>query len=63
MSYKAGVWDVRESPTIKITEALQGAVVAYHDSYVPEVPELGLSNVELEPALADADLIDRYSTS
>ena len=59
MSYKAGVGDVRESPAIKIAEALQGlqALVAYHDSYVPEVPELGLSSVELEPALADAELV------
>jgi UDP-N-acetyl-D-glucosamine dehydrogenase len=59
MSYKAGVGDVRESPAIKIAEALQGlrADLAYHDPYVPEVPELGLRSSELEAALAEAEFV------
>ncbi len=59
MSYKAGVGDVRESPAIKIAEALQSlqADLSYHDPYVPEVPELGLRSVELEPALAAAEFV------
>jgi len=59
MSYKAGVGDVRESPAIKIAEALQGlrAELSYHDRYVPDVPGLGLRSVELEPALQDAELV------
>ena len=59
MSYKAGVGDVRESPAIKIAEALQGlhADLAYHDAYVPELPELGLSSVALEPALDEAEFV------
>ncbi|MEJ7785092.1 MAG: nucleotide sugar dehydrogenase [Solirubrobacteraceae bacterium] len=59
MSYKAGVGDVRESPAIKIAEALQGlqADLSYHDRYVREVPELGLRSVELDLALDDAELV------
>ena len=59
MSYKAGVGDVRESPAITIAEQLQAlqADLSYHDPYVPEVPELGLSSVELAPALAEAELV------
>lgn len=59
MSYKAGVGDVRESPAIKIAEALLGlqADLAYHDPYVQEVPELGLQSVELQAALAEAEFV------
>lgn len=59
MSYKAGVGDVRESPAIKIAEALLGlqADLAYHDPYVAEVPELGLQSVELDAALTEAEFV------
>ncbi len=59
MSYKAGVGDVRESPAIKIAEALQAlrADLSYHDPYVPDVPALGLRSVDLVPAVAAADLV------
>jgi UDP-N-acetyl-D-glucosamine dehydrogenase len=58
VSYKAGVGDVREAPALKIIELLRerGADVTYHDAHVPELPQFGLSNVELEPAVAAADL-------
>src|ERR1700691_2435981 len=58
VSYKPGVGDVRESPALKIISLLSdlGAEVSYHDPHVPELPELGLSSVELGPALAAADL-------
>jgi UDP-N-acetyl-D-glucosamine dehydrogenase len=58
VAYKAGVGDVREAPAVKIARLLRelGAEVAYHDPHVPEVPELGLASVELEPALDDCDV-------
>jgi UDP-N-acetyl-D-glucosamine dehydrogenase len=58
VSYKAGVGDVRESPALKIAERLQsyGADLAYHDAYVPDVPELGLKSTPLGQALDDAEL-------
>jgi UDP-N-acetyl-D-glucosamine dehydrogenase len=57
-SYKAGIGDTRESPALKIVRMLRerGAEVSYHDPHVAELPALGLASVELEPALAAADL-------
>jgi UDP-N-acetyl-D-glucosamine dehydrogenase len=59
MSYKAGIGDVRESPAVTIATQLQKlrADLSYHDTFVPEVPELGLRNVELGPALERAELV------
>ncbi len=58
-SYKAGIGDMRESPALKIIGLLQerGGAVSYHDPYVAALPELGLESVELDGALADADLV------
>ena len=44
VSYKAGVGDMRESPALKIMRLLEerGAELAYHDEFVPELPEFGL---------------------
>ncbi len=58
VSYKAGVGDTRESPALKIARRLRelGGEVAYHDPHVPDLPELGLSSVDLEEALAAADV-------
>ena len=55
VSYKADVKDTRESPALKLIELLRnaGAEVAYHDPYVPELPERGLLSVALEPAEYD----------
>ncbi|HWW66760.1 MAG TPA: nucleotide sugar dehydrogenase [Solirubrobacterales bacterium] len=57
--YKAGSGDTRESPALKIVGLLQalGAEISYHDPYVPELAELGLTSVELHSALADTDLV------
>ncbi len=57
VSYKAGVGDMRESPALKIGWLLKGlgAELAYHDSFVDEVPELGLTGVALDAALDGAD--------
>jgi UDP-N-acetyl-D-glucosamine dehydrogenase len=37
--------------------AVQGAELAYHDPYVPALPELGLQSSSLEDAVADADAV------
>jgi UDP-N-acetyl-D-glucosamine dehydrogenase len=59
VAYKAGIGDVRESPALRIVEELatQGAVISYHDPYVPALPELGLQSKPLEEAVADADAV------
>ncbi len=59
VSYKNGVGDTREAPALKIIRLLEelGAEVSYHDPFVPELPEVGLSCAPLEEALAAADLV------
>jgi UDP-N-acetyl-D-glucosamine dehydrogenase len=58
VSYKAGVGDLRESPALKIMHVLaeQGADLAYHDDYVPDLPELALSSGSLSDTLAGCDV-------
>src|SRR4051794_5588836 len=58
-SYKAGVGDTRETPALKIITGLQdlGADVSYHDAHVPQLDGSGLSSVEIDPALEEADLV------
>jgi UDP-N-acetyl-D-glucosamine dehydrogenase len=58
-SYKGGVGDIRESPALKIIGRLQdlGGEVSYSDPFVPELRGHGLASVDLEPAVADADLV------
>jgi UDP-N-acetyl-D-glucosamine dehydrogenase len=58
VSYKAGVGDTRESPALKIASLLRelGGDVSYHDPHVAELPQLGLSSVDLDDALASADV-------
>ena len=49
VSYKAGVADLREAPSLKILRHLRelGAHVSYHDSLVPALPDEGLESVDL----------------
>jgi UDP-N-acetyl-D-glucosamine dehydrogenase len=58
VSYKAGIGDIRESPALKIVGRLQdlGGDVSYHDPFVPELRGHGLSSVDLDEALASADV-------
>jgi UDP-N-acetyl-D-glucosamine dehydrogenase len=46
VSYKPGVGDLRESPALRIMRLLreQGAELSYHDDYVPQLPDLGLTS-------------------
>jgi UDP-N-acetyl-D-glucosamine dehydrogenase len=57
VSYKAGVGDVRESPALKLMELLagRGADLVYHDPYVDELPELGLTSQCLDEVLDGCD--------
>jgi UDP-N-acetyl-D-glucosamine dehydrogenase len=57
VSYKGGIGDIRESPALRIIQELaaRGAVLTYHDPFVPELPDLGLTNSELDAALENAD--------
>jgi UDP-N-acetyl-D-glucosamine dehydrogenase len=57
-SYKSGSGDTRESPALTILRLLQAleADAAYHDPFVPELPDFGLESVGLEAAAA-ADLV------
>jgi len=59
VAYKAGVGDVRDSPALEIIEGLlaKGALVAYHDPYVPAVT-VGAVALESLP-WADAGLASR----
>jgi len=58
VSYKPGVGDIRESPALEIVSLLRelGGDVSYSDPFVPELPELGLSSIDLDEALGSADL-------
>jgi UDP-N-acetyl-D-glucosamine dehydrogenase len=59
VAYKGGVADLREAPALKIIRHLRelGADVSYHDPHVPELDELGMSSVDLDEAVASADLV------
>ena len=48
MAYKADIDDLRESPALRIIKQLDalGAVVDYHDPFVPELPELGRHSID-----------------
>src|SRR5437899_2087116 len=59
VAYKPNVRDTRESPALKLIELLRnaGAEVAYHDPFVPELAEQGLSSVAPDPAEHDCVVI------
>jgi UDP-N-acetyl-D-glucosamine dehydrogenase len=59
VSYKGGVGDTRESPALRIIRDLRerGGLISYHDPFVPQLPELGLQNTDLETAIDHADAV------
>src|SRR5829696_616653 len=60
VSYKPNVSDLRESPSLRILQLLinAGAEVVYHDPHVPNLPDQGLTSVELTKAeLVRADCV------
>jgi UDP-N-acetyl-D-glucosamine dehydrogenase len=58
VSYKAGIGDIRESPSLKIAKRLieLGGEVSYHDPHVTSLPDLGLESVELGEAFDGIDV-------
>jgi UDP-N-acetyl-D-glucosamine dehydrogenase len=58
VSYKGGVGDTRESPALRIIEVLaeRGAVLNYHDPFVPDLPEFAMSSIPFED-VTDADAV------
>jgi UDP-N-acetyl-D-glucosamine dehydrogenase len=59
VAYKPDIDDTRESPALKVIELLreEGSNVSYHDPFVPEMPELGLDSVALDPAIDSSDCV------
>ena len=61
VAYKADIDDLRESPALKVISLLRahGAEVDYHDAYCPELPEFGMSSVDLDEyrALSAYDVV------
>jgi UDP-N-acetyl-D-glucosamine dehydrogenase len=62
VSYKKDVGDVRESPAIDVMRLLedQGAIIRYHDPFVPEVREDGTTRTGValtDQEIADADCV------
>jgi UDP-N-acetyl-D-glucosamine dehydrogenase len=59
VSYKGGVGDTRESPALRIMRVLaeRGAVLSYHDPFVPSLEALNLASAPLEQATSGADAI------
>jgi UDP-N-acetyl-D-glucosamine dehydrogenase len=62
VTYKADVGDVRESPSIRVMQALhrKGAHVSFHDFYVKEIQlndDVARSVEDLDAALAEADCV------
>jgi len=59
VAYKPDIGDTRESPAIKLIELLRraGAELSYHDPFVPELPEAGLTSVELDAEAYDCVVV------
>jgi UDP-N-acetyl-D-glucosamine dehydrogenase len=59
VAYKADIGDTRESPALKLIELLRqaGAEIAYHDPFVPRLPEASLASVDLDPAAYDCVVV------
>jgi UDP-N-acetyl-D-glucosamine dehydrogenase len=58
VSYKPGVGDMRQSPALKIAALLGalGADLAYHDPFVPALPEGDMPGVGFDEALDRCDM-------
>jgi UDP-N-acetyl-D-glucosamine dehydrogenase len=58
IAYKGGTSDTRESPALKIVDLLvdRGAVVSYHDPFVPEIARHGLRSSTLDEVIDTCDL-------
>jgi UDP-N-acetyl-D-glucosamine dehydrogenase len=59
VSYKGGTADVRESPALRIISELaeRGAILSYHDPFVPELNAFGLTGSELDAIVEGSDVV------
>jgi UDP-N-acetyl-D-glucosamine dehydrogenase len=59
VSYKGKTADTRESPALRIMELLaeRGAILSYHDPYVPALADFDLRSVGLDDLTAAADAV------
>lgn len=62
VAYKPNINDMRESPALDIIHLLQekGAIVSYHDPYVPEIDHDNIqmaSEKDLQSSIEEADLV------
>lgn len=62
MAYKRDIDDLRESPALKVARLLadRGAILSYHDPYIPEINSAGLELRDVVPTpklLATHDLV------
>lgn len=60
VAYKPNVSDVRESPALEVLKLLEveGAVLDYHDPYVPDIAEGSLKHVSVDLQKIQADAYD-----
>jgi UDP-N-acetyl-D-glucosamine dehydrogenase len=62
LAYKPDVDDVRESPSLEIIDGLLalGAVVDYHDPYLPEMPRTRRSRPALKSVALTSEVVSAY---
>ncbi|MFA7420908.1 MAG: UDP binding domain-containing protein [Melioribacteraceae bacterium] len=61
-AHKKSIYDMRESPTLKLIEILEnkGALVSYSDPYVPKLPPTRKYNFGMETIELTADAIQSF---
>jgi len=62
MAYKKNVDDMRESPSLRLMELLEqkGAVVDYHDPYIPKIPQTRRYKYDKESVPLTPETLARY---
>lgn len=62
IAYKKNVDDMRESPSVHLMELLQekGAVIAYHDPFLPRFPKMREHKFDLDSVELSPDSIQSY---
>ncbi len=65
LAYKKDVDDVRESPAIRVIELLEekGALVAYHDPYVPRTKQMRRHKLEMESVPLTRDTLAAHDVA
>ena len=65
VAYKKDVDDARESPALSIIDLLQkkGAVILYHDPYIPSLPRFRKYHFELKSSTLTEQLLHRIDAA